>query len=143
VTRTKLAFWLAPLCVPLVIAPWLSFVVFPSSPFWVSLGTTLSVLISYAAMFALGLPAYRYFESRGLLRLWIALIYGFVSAQIAALFFFTIMFPMLLGEAPLSNLPSTLSLTLKEPSDVLAPGLLGVMVVLVFWATARPNRTAR
>lgn len=132
-SRSRTAFLVAPLAVPIIMAVRL-YPVAMSSPSWFVVALCLSAIIAYAGTFVFGVPAYLWLRARKWTAFWIAPIVGFVAAALAYCAFIA----LFMLRTSLSDLPSRLSSVLHE---VLWPyGPMGAAVGALLWLIARPDR---
>jgi hypothetical protein len=143
-SRLAIAFFVAPLWVPLIIAPYSAFEIFPDPAQWrwVVIATIISAIFSYLGVFALGYPAFLALRSRNLTALWIAAALGFVVGALIMLVFQACL-ALALGEGS-----QGFGLMFQEPPSLLIvgiipPGLLGALVGTTLWLIARPDRRQR
>jgi hypothetical protein len=143
-SRLAIAFLVAPLWVPLIVAPYSAFEIFPHPTQWrwVVIATIISAIFSYLGVFALGYPAFLALRSRNLTALWIAAALGFVVGALTMVAFLAC-FALALGEGSQS-----VDLFLQGPpslllAGVIPPGLLGALVGTTLWLIARPDRRQR
>lgn len=136
--RRAVAFFIAPLAVPLLMLPWLSSG--HLSPGWILTATVIAALVSYAGTFVLGMPAYCFLRARGLTAAWVAGVTGFVIGVLMWLVF-SVLFPLSLDQG-LAGVRFALT-DLHSLRGVLWPGgVLGAIVGVLFWMIARPDRQA-
>ncbi|WP_156751148.1 hypothetical protein [Mesorhizobium sp. AA23] len=134
--RHAVAFFSAPLAVPLFTLPWVLSGHLAAG--WILTATVITALVSCAGTLALGMPAYFFLRARGLTTFWIAGIIGFVIGAFMWLVF-SVLFPLSLDQ----GLPGVrFALTdLRSLKGVLWPGgVLGAIVGSLFWVIARPDR---
>jgi hypothetical protein len=137
-SRTKIAFIVAPLWVPLAAALVFRLVVWrdPAQAHWVVIGTVISAIFAYGGSCLLGLPLFRWLSSKGLVSMWIAPAVGFVIGAVTWLAFMTC-FTIFLGEGPVG---AASSLAPQQLSFLFLPGGLGALVGMTLWLIARPDR---
>lgn len=134
--RRAVAFFIAPLAVPLLMLPWLLSGHLASG--WILTAVVITALVSYAGTLALGMPAYFFLRARGLTALWIAGVTGFVIGALMWLVF-SVLFPLSLDQG-LAGVRFALT-DLYSLRGVLWPGgVLGAIVGVLFWVIARPDR---
>ena len=125
-TRSVIAFVVAPLWVPVVVAPYAAVFVVPHpvQSQWVAILilTIFSVIPAYGVVLAFGLPGFLILRFYQLTNLWIFAVLGFVVG--------------LAEGAAATRLP----LTAAEIAWLLAPSLLGLAIGVTFWLIARPDR---
>lgn len=127
--RTLIAFLVAPLVVPLIMAVYAMYMVHVeiNRPGWHTLDTGavlqaiawvafFPAIYAYVGVILFGVPAYRFLTARKLTAFWIAPVVGFLSGG-------TVMLPMF-GAIP----------------AVLIGGPLGAVVGTVLWLIDRPDR---
>jgi hypothetical protein len=134
--RTVIAFFIAPLWVPLIVAPYAALVLFPypAQWHWIIITVVLSATFTYLGVFALGFPAFRVLRSRNLTALWIAAGLGFIVGAVTWAVFMAC-FALSLGEG-LHGVHGALS---SHSIFVLLTGLLGMLVGTTFWLIARAD----
>lgn len=134
--RRTVAFFVAPLAVPLFVLIW-------SFSGHLALGWRLTMMViaaflSFGGTLAFGMPAYFLLKARGLTAAWIAGVAGFVIGALMWLVFL-VLFPLSLGQGF-----SGVRLGLADfhiVSDIAWPGgVLGAIVGALFWVIARPDR---
>jgi hypothetical protein len=134
--RRAVAFFIAPLAVPLLMLPWLSSGHLATG--WILTAMVIAALVSYAGTLALGMPAYFLLRARGLTAAWIAGAAGFVIGALMWLVF-SVLFPLSLDQG-LAGVRFALT-DLHSLQGVLWPGgVLGAIVGALFWVIARPDR---
>jgi hypothetical protein len=139
--RSAAAFILAPLCVPLTVAPFASLFLFPDpaqTP-WVVITTIISAIFTYLGVFVLGLPAFLFLRSRGWTDLWVAAIAGFLIG-IVTWIAFMICLVLFLGEGLRGIGQALLDATPAHLTVILLPGSLGTVIGTSLWLIARPDR---
>ena len=133
--RTGLAFFLAPMVVPIYAISW-----GPSGSALV-FALIYGAVVGYGGMLIFGVPTWIIARSRGWTSLWIALVFGVVFGFIAW-FAAGVLLSLSLEE----DITLAIRLTFQPPYRYGAfwPGAsLGALVALVFWLVARPDRQAR
>jgi hypothetical protein len=134
--RGAVAFFVAPLAVPLLLLPWLSSG--HLAPGWMLTAIVIAALVSYAGTLVLGVPAYFLLRARRLTAAWIAGVAGFVIGALMWLVF-SVLFPLSLDQG-LSGVRFALT-DLHTLKGVIWPGgVLGAIVGALFWVIARPDR---
>src|ERR1700722_15834098 len=93
--RGAIAFFIAPLAVPLLLLPWLSSGHLRTG--WVVTTMVIAALVSYTGTLVIGMPAYFLMRARGLTAAWIAGAVGFVSGVLMWLVF-SVLFPLSLDQ---------------------------------------------
>jgi hypothetical protein len=134
--RRTVAFFVAPLAVPLFALVW-------SFSGHLALGWRLTMMaiaafLGYGGTLAFGIPAYRFLSARRLTAAWIA---GVVGLAIGALMWlvFLVLFPLSLGQG-LSGVRLGMA-NFHIVADTAWPGgVLGAVVGALFWVIARPDR---
>lgn len=93
--RLRIAFFIAPLAVPLSLLPWLCSDHLAMR--WILTAMVIAALLGYTGTLVLGRPAYFFLKSRGLTAAWIAGAVGFVIGALMWLVF-CVVFPLLSDE---------------------------------------------
>ncbi|HXP05004.1 MAG TPA: hypothetical protein VN802_13240 [Stellaceae bacterium] len=128
--RTGLAFFFAPLIVPLY-ALWLG----PSGG---ALSLIFGAVAGYGGMLVFGVPTWFIVRLRGWTALWTAVGFGLVYGLVTW-FLMGILLSLSLGEG--IALAVTLAFETPYRNGALWPGsALGGLVALIFWLIARPDR---
>ncbi|HXC56835.1 MAG TPA: hypothetical protein VNU97_16165 [Rhizomicrobium sp.] len=140
--REKIAFVVAPLAVPLLLALLYATLVSAAPADWAMAAIGLSLVFAYFGLFVLGLPLYLLLKARGIARLWVFLAGGFVVAVAT-----DALLQLALGVWAGDSARSVLSTALDNMFGSLIfltglAGLAGVVVAGVFWCIARPDRAA-
>ena len=134
--RSTIAFFVAPLAVPLLVLVW-SFAGHLALR-WQLTMMVIAAFLSYSGTLAFGMPAYIFLRARGLTATWIAGAVGFVIGALMWLVVL-VLFPLSLGQGF-----SGVRLGMADFSivtDIVWPGgVLGTIVGVLFWAIARPDR---
>jgi hypothetical protein len=131
--RAAIAFLIAPLAVPILMARGLYSAM--SSPDWFMVALVISILTAYAGALLFGLPAYLWLRRRKWTAFWVAPVAGFVVGgltwcAIVALFG---------SRGNLSDVDSVLR-NVKDLREVLWPfGPLGAVVGSLLWIIGRPD----
>ncbi|RUW45528.1 hypothetical protein EOA32_33895 [Mesorhizobium sp. M1A.F.Ca.ET.072.01.1.1] len=134
--RSAVAFFTAPLAVPLLMLPWL--LSGHLAVGWILTAMVIAALLSYAGTLALGMPVYFFLGARGLTAFWIAGIAGYVIGAIMWLVF-SVLFPLSLDQG-FAGVQFAVT-DLRSLKGVLWPGgVLGAIVGMLFWVIARPDR---
>src|SRR5689334_956225 len=94
-TRSAVAFLVAPLAVPVVLLPWLSSDHLTRG--WILTAMIIAAAVSYAGTLALGMPAYFVLKAWRLTAAWTAVIVGFVIGALMWIIF-SMLFPLSLGQ---------------------------------------------
>lgn len=132
-SRSAIAFVVAPLWFPLWVGLLFGIAAFPDSA-QVQL-MAFATVIAYAAMLTLGYPGFRYLRMRGKTSLWRLMGLGFVVGAVAwALIAFC------LGFLKYGVVTMALHMSFNDVS--LAPELLGIITAATFWLIARPDRAS-
>ena len=144
-TRTILAFIVAPLWVPLVILFITSFFRPLDTEYSNAAIATVfvSLVFSSGCTVLFGVPAFRFLRSRNLTAPWIAVIVGFTVGA-AVVLIAAILFALSLGNNVLHSLATVQSMFANgKPRDLLwlgGAGSLGALVGITLWMIARPDR---
>jgi hypothetical protein len=139
--RPAIAFIVAPLLVPLAMATYYSYAVFPypEQRNVVALLAAAGAISSYGSIFALGLPAFIILRSRSLTGWWIFAVLGVVFGLATWLILLVSIF--LYRDWNIEGLIHELHVILAvERLSLLRPGLLGAAVGLTHWLIARPDQ---
>ena len=138
--RTAVAFALAPLWVPVLMAPLAGHVIFPypEQAHWVGTAIFLAAIFGYCGAYLFGFPAFCFLRARGLTAWWISVVLGFAIAVIV-LAIFAGLFALLLGASMLDAMFGSLRIFYWEGTGVV--GLAGSLVGITLWLIARPDRT--
>jgi hypothetical protein len=139
VSRTVLAFLIAPLWVPAAVAPYASHVFpYPEQRHWIFITTIIGSIFAYGGVAALGMPTFFVLRARKCTAFWIAPALGLVVG-ISTWLVFIILFGLSLG-----NSWAFVSHDLANNSahwwGFSATGALGAAVGATFWLVARPDR---
>ena len=136
-TRSTIAFLTAPLAVPLLLLPLLLFV--HLAPGWILAATIIAALVSYTGTLILGIPIYMALRACGLTHVWIAGVVGFAIGA-AMWLVFSVLFVLSLGQGMAGV---QLALTdMQSLTGILWGGVLGMIVGVLFWLIARPDKQA-
>lgn len=137
-SRVAKAFWVAPLWVPLVVAPYVAFKVFPSSEraYAIVMVGIVSALFAYFGAFLLGLPAYLFLRRHNWTSPLVAAGSGFFIGILTASAF-VLMVGIVLGDGF-----RAFWFVFEDPLRVraiavLAPGALGALVGYTAWRIMR------
>jgi hypothetical protein len=136
--RSTLAFLVAGLTVPVLVAAWFSSGAAPKFSDYVLIFGVCTI-ISFAGILFLGVPAYSFLRARNWTAFWIAPLVGFIVATVAW-YVFNLLFGLTLTSGNLSIvLPRLFD---RFPLDgVLWPaGPIGAFVGILVWLIARPDR---
>lgn len=135
--RTLIAFLVAPLVVPALMFFYLRGL--SSTDFWYAFSLVISVIVSYAGVWILGFPTYRFLRARQWTSFWLAPVPGFVIGA-AMLLVFGVVLNVSFGH----SLASAVSTVMKDPNmlrGALWPGGVGGAATgVVFWLIARPDQ---
>lgn len=138
-SRTALAFLIAPLWVPAAAVPFAGHM-FPYSEqrHWIYITVIIAAIFGFGGVAALGMPAFRLLRARKHTAFWIAPVLGFAVGVVTWLVFI-VLFGLSLG-----NSGSFISRDLVSNSAhlwaVLLTGALGTAVGTTLWLIARPDR---
>jgi hypothetical protein len=140
-SRTKLAFLIAPLWVPLATALVSRMLVWPdpSQTHWVVIATTVGGAFAYAGCFVVGLPLFRLLTTRGLVSMWIAPTVGFAIGAVTWLAFISCL-TIFLGGGPFGAFGA---LAPQQLPFLAWPGGLGALVGMTVWLITRPDRQSK
>src|SRR6266540_824083 len=83
--RGAVAFFIAPLAVPLLLLPWLSSGHLALG--WMLTATVIAAMTGYVGTLVFGMPAYFFLRARGLTSAWIAVAIGFAIGALMWLVF--------------------------------------------------------
>jgi hypothetical protein len=146
-SRSVVAFLVAPLWVPLLVTPFCYPFVFPHAAqlHWVVIGAILSTIFSYGGTILLGVPIFSILRALNLTASWIAIAVGFV---IGAVTFevFSVLFGLSLNGGNLELVMKTYYETFHDPIQLMflvLPGSLGGIVGITLWLIARPDRRGK
>jgi hypothetical protein len=135
--RTPIAFLVAPLVVPLIVAAYVP-IRFPHDPA-AATAVPLSVFVSYFGAVIFGVPTYLFLRARQLTAFWIASVAGFIVGVMMWYVFFALL-GLSLGNG-LSDVAAALSTPrYMLPNALKASGPLGALVGTILWLIARPDR---
>jgi len=139
VSRTKLAFLIAPLWVPAAAVPFAARAFpYPEQRHWIYITVIIAAIFAYGGVAALGMPAFRLLRASKHTAFWIGPILCFAVGIITWLVFI-VLFGLSLG-----NSWSFVSYDLVSNSAhlwaVLPTGALGAAVGATLWLIARPDR---
>ena len=134
--RRIIAFVVAPLLVPILLAHYLY--TLAANETWFMVALMFSVAIAHGGTFILGVPIYLLMRARNWTSFWIAPLLGFFAAGFMWLGFAALL-ALLLDQGM-----SGVRVVLTNPhglSDVMWPfGPLGAIVGMAFWLIARPDK---
>ena len=129
-SRHDIAFLVAPAAVPLLL---LALAAQSGGPRDANLfAVAVAAAVSYGGTVVLGAPAYLFLRARGLRAVWVAPATGFAVGALMCLAFFVLVFG-----------PAEVRRDITQPGIpifVLSAGGLGVIVGVLFWIIARPDR---
>jgi hypothetical protein len=136
------AFLIAPLLVPGLMMPFL-LPALPRAPWIAGLALMSASIASYAGALLVGAPAYMALRSRGWTAFWIAPVVGFVVGEIVGIISIRTVAVLTVSGAP-SDLSSLIAVATRitrfpSPSE-LGLGIYGMLVGVVLWLIARPDR---
>jgi hypothetical protein len=141
-SRTRLAFVIAPLWVPLVV-PVITEAFLYRSPAGLMADliprVITSVIFGYGGTLVLGVPLFRFLRSRQITGFWAAPVFGFIVAMIT----WGIPLGLLHLSAPKNAIgPSFMELATDAGflAVIFVPGVVGMMVGVTLWLIARPDR---
>lgn len=139
--RTIAALIIAPLWVPITVAIFAAWKVFPDpaqGP-WVILSTVVAAIVTYIGVTVIGVPAMRILREHNLTGPWSAAALGLLGGALmwAA---FGLFFGLLLGEGLRGFSYFLRGLIDGKLIGIFAPLALGALVGLTFWMIARPDR---
>lgn len=138
-SRTALAFLIAPLWVPAAAVPFAGHMFpYPEQRHWIYITVIIAAIFAYGGVAALGLPAFRLLRTRKHTAFWIAPVLGF-AVGVTTWVVFIVLFGLSLG-----NSWSFVSHDLVSNSAhlwaFLPTGALGAAVGATLWLIARPDR---
>jgi len=83
-SRSAIAFLVAPLWVPLLLRPYCYLFVFPYAEqrHWVMIGAVLSAIFSYGDTLSIGIPTFSVLRAYRMTSIWIAIAAGFVIGAV-------------------------------------------------------------
>jgi hypothetical protein len=140
-SRSALAFVVAPLWVPLFVIPYSCLSLFsgPGQGPWIIIAAFLSIIFAYGGTLVFGLPAFLILRSRNLTALWIAAVLGFVIGATTWVLFMAFFALWLGGDAQAARRAAQ-GTFMDQPMSLVWTGLLGVVVGTTLWLIARPDR---
>ncbi len=140
-SRTELAFVVAPLWVPVALMIEWSLLATPLDllNFWAVFAGFASLAIGYAGTFLFGVPAFLFLRSRNWTAPWIGAVLGFAIAVIT-LFLFNVLFALALGYSVDDLLLGALS-SFSDWGAWITAGPIGSLVGVTLWLIARPDRS--
>jgi hypothetical protein len=134
--RVVMAFFLAPLSVPLSMLPIVAFS--DGKSIAKIIIVVLGAVASYGGTFVFGIPAYSFLKARRVTAAWAAVATGLAIGAITWVLF-SVLLPLSLGQG-LSGVRFAL-IDRRMMSGVLWPGgVEGALVGAVYWLIARPDR---
>ena len=138
--RPVLAFAIAPLWVPLVVAPYAALFLFPyaAQAHWVAITAFISTFFSYLGTLAIGLPAYLVLRARQVSSIWAGIVLGFVIGGTIWLVFL-LCFVFLLGSSVTAMVNRSLADWRPDLLAFVVTGTLGMLVGVTIWLIARPG----
>jgi hypothetical protein len=144
-SRSALAFLVAPLWVPLLVTPYFYLFVFPHAEqkHWVVIGAVLSIIFSYGGALLVGVPTFFVLRAYKMTTIWIAIAVGFLIGAATWLAFLAL-FMISLQEGSARGLSAGMHEALADPKRlmfILWPGAIGSIVGATLWLIARPDRS--
>jgi hypothetical protein len=144
-SRSVIAFLVAPLWVPLLVTPYCYLFVFPHAEQgrWVVISAILSAIFSYGGTVLLGVPIFSILRARNLTASWIAIAIGFVIGAVVFEVFLVLLGLSLYG-GNFKLAMKTFYETILDPIKLMFlvwPGSLGGIVGITLWLIARPDRS--
>jgi hypothetical protein len=140
VSKTGLAFLIAPLWVPAAIVPFAAQAFpYPEQGHWIYISAIIAAIFAYAAVAAFGMPAFVILRARDFTALWIAPVLGF-GVGIITWVIFIVLFGVSLGNG-WSFVSHDLASNSAHWWPLLPTGTLGAVVGATFWVIARPDRS--
>jgi hypothetical protein len=137
--RTFLAFLLAPLAVPLIMVLVVLVEVRPE-PEDLAVGLASTALFysafGYVGVLLVGVPMYRFLWARNWTAFRVAPVAGFAAGAFFGMFVFLVLWSIGLAQGGLANILATAAIGLFC-------GLCGVLVGVLLWLIARPDRQTR
>ena len=138
-SRTVLAFLIAPLWVPAAAVPFaVRAFPYPEQRHWIYITVFIAAIFAYGGVAALGMPAFRLLRARKHTAFWIAPILGFAVGVVAWLVFI-VLFGLSLGNS-WAFVSHDLASNSAHLSAFLPTGALGAAVGATLWLIARPDR---
>jgi len=140
--RPALAFLIAPVWVPLVVAPYAALELFPyaAQAHWVVISTIISAVFAYSGTLVVGVPAYLFLRSRDAVSIWVSLAVGFLIGALVGVLFL-LCFALLMGQ-PIGQAVVGLANDLVPKLRLAAmTGGLGALVGVTAWFIGRPRVT--
>jgi len=138
-SRTFVAFLVAPLWVPVATAPFAAQMFpYPAQSHWIYITTVIAIVFAYGGALAFGVPTFLILRTRNCGSFWIAAVLGFGISSLTWMIF-AILFGLSLGNG--------LTFVWRQATNFaswwpLPPiGALGSLVGATFWMIARPDRT--
>jgi len=140
-SRTELAFLVAPLWVPVALMTEWSFLATPPDRLnhWILVAGFGSLAIGYAGTFLFGVPAFLFLRSRNWTAPWIGVVLGFAFAVITLLVFNTL-FALALGYGVSNAVLDALS-SFSGWGPWITAGPIGSLVGVTLWLISRPDRS--
>lgn len=138
-SRTALAFLVAPLWVPAATAPCAAYMFpYPEQRHWIYITTIIAAIFAYGGELMLGMPAFFILRTRKHTAFWIAPVLDFGASCITWLVFITLL-GLSLGNFTFVARDLAIN-SAKWSSVFLATGALGAAVGTTLWLIARPDR---
>ncbi len=138
-SRTALAFLIAPLWVPAAAAPFASHMFpYPEQRHWIYITVIIAAIFAYGGVAAVGMPTFRLLRARKHTDFWIAPVLG-VAIGIATWLVFIVLFGLSLGNS-WSFVAHDWVSTSAHLWAVIPTGALGAAVGATLWLIARPDR---
>jgi len=139
VSRTALAFLIAPLWVPAATVPFAARAFpYPEQQHWIVITVIIAAIFAYGGVAALGIPAFRLLRASKHTSFWIAPILGF-AVGVATWLVFIVLFGLSLGNS-WSFVSHNIASNSADLWAFLLTGALGAAVGATLWLIARPDR---
>jgi hypothetical protein len=144
-SRSAIAFLVAPLWVPLLVTPYCYLFVFPYAEqrHWVVIGAVVSAIFSYGGTLSIGIPTFSVLRAYKMTTIWMAIAVGFVIGA-ASWIAFLALFMIFLHAGSVRGLGAGIHEALADPKRlmlVLWLGAMGSVVGSTLWLIARPDRS--
>lgn len=138
-SRTALAFLIAPWWVPAVAVPFAARAFpYPEQRLWIVITVIIAAVFGYGGVAAFGTPAFLLLRASKRTAFWIAPVLGF-AVGVATWLVFIVLFGLLLGNS-WSFVSRDLSRNSAHLWAPLPTGALGAAVGTTLWLIARPDR---
>jgi len=137
--RPILAFLVAGLTVPVLVAAWFSSGGAPKFSDYVLI-FGISTIISFGGILFLGVPAYSFLRVRNWTAFWIAPLVGFIVATVAW-YVFNLLFGLAFSRGQWSYVLSRLIDPFPLDGVLWPVGPIGAFVGILVWLIARPDRS--